>query len=234
MPHEGALTRLSDDALPSNSNVSKEEKKQQPITINGKPKAKKPEEKKFEKVITSKPIQKKQSLGKKLSDTFLGDNMHNVGDYVLFDVLIPAAKATISDMVSQGVEMLMFGESSSRSRNRKNGDKRDYTSYSSYYDRDRNSRNNYRTTRKLNRRASHNFDDIILESRAEAEEVLDNLEDSIVQYGYASVADLYDLVGITHNYTDQKWGWWSLSTASITRVREGYLLNLPKAMVLED
>ena len=48
-------------------------------------------------------------------------------------------------------------------------------------------------------------------------------------YGVVSVADMYDLVGITCNYTDNKYGWTNLRNAEPVRVRDGYMLKLPKA-----
>ena len=82
-------------------------------------------------------------------------------------------------------------------------------------------------------RARLNFDDIILESRGEAEEVLSHLLELVENYGVASVADLYELVGITGSFTDNKYGWTNLSTASVSRVRDGYLLNLPNATPID-
>lgn len=74
----------------------------------------------------------------------------------------------------------------------------------------------------------HDFSDIILASRADAEEVLDRLRDLVSQYDVATVNDLYDLVGLTGEFTDDKWGWTDLRTASVRVVRGGYLLNLPR------
>lgn len=214
MPNESSLTRLSDENMPGNSNASKKK-----TDID--------EERHVKKaVIQSQPVTRKKSLGKKFTETFLGDEVQNVRQYVIFDVLLPAAKATLSDMVSQGLEMLLFGEGSRRGSNTRRDGGRSYVSYSNYYKSDRQ-------PNKVNRRAAHNFDDIILETRGEAEEVLDNLVDLTVDYGYATVADLYDLVGISHNYTDRKWGWDNLNGATAKRVRDGYLLVLPKAKVIE-
>ena len=50
-----------------------------------------------------------------------------------------------------------------------------------------------------------------------------------VLYGVVSVADMYDLCGMTCNYTDNKYGWKSLARADISRVRDGYMIKLPKA-----
>ena len=191
------------------------------------------EEKKIVKVTSGKVVQKKKTLGKKFTETFLGDNIESVSSYIIYDVVIPAAKSMISDTVSSGIEMLLFGETRSNKRARRDGSK-SYVSYSSYYKddtvRDKGRRYADRPTKQ---HARHNFDDIIIESRGEAEEVLSHLVDLTEDYGMASVADLYDLVGITSNFTDNKYGWDNLSGASISRVRDGYLINLPKAILLD-
>lgn len=79
----------------------------------------------------------------------------------------------------------------------------------------------------------HDFDEIVLDTRHEAELVLDNLEELIKQYGQATVTDLYDLVNITSSFADEKWGWTDLSHANVSHVRDGYLLNLPKPETLD-
>lgn len=58
----------------------------------------------------------------------------------------------------------------------------------------------------------------------------------IDQYQVAKVADLYDLCRVSNNdYTTQKWGWYSIQGASVSRLsRGGYLLNLPRAEELRD
>ena len=82
-------------------------------------------------------------------------------------------------------------------------------------------------------RASHDFDEVILQSRAEAEEVIDNLYEVVSQYGAASVADLYQLVGITASHQDTKWGWTELRGTGVSKVRHGYLLDLPQPVPLD-
>lgn len=77
-------------------------------------------------------------------------------------------------------------------------------------------------------RAQHNFDEIVLQSRTEAEEVVDRLFEVVSRYGSASVADLYELVGLSSTHTDNKWGWDDLQGAGVSRVRGGFLLDLPE------
>jgi len=208
------------NTFPSNSKTVRKES--QPV---------KPEDRKLEKVVTGSVKKQKRSFSKKLAETFLEDDTKSVGSYIFHDVLIPAAKAMISDMVGGGIEMLLFGEK--RGRNTRREGNRSFTSYGSYYrptGRDRDSKD-----RDISRvgRARHNFDEIVLETRGEAEEVLSHLVDLIIDYNQATVADLYDLVGINGDFTDNKYGWTDLRNASVSRVRGGYLINLPRTQPLD-
>jgi hypothetical protein len=190
------------------------------------------DEKKVDKVITGSVKKQKRGLGKKVADVILEDDTKSVGNYVVYDVLIPAAKTMLSDMITGAVEMFLFGEKRG-SRTRREGG-RSYTSYGSYY-RSSNRDRDFRREREISRsgRARHDFDELILETRGEAEEVLSHLVDLVEDYGMATVADLYDLVGITSNYTDDKYGWTNLHTASVSRVRGGYLISLPRTKVID-
>lgn len=73
----------------------------------------------------------------------------------------------------------------------------------------------------------------IFETRRDAEEILNYMEDLIDEYGFVTVADLYDLVGVSGNYTDNKYGWTDISNAEIVRVRDGYMIKLPKIRKLD-
>lgn len=217
--------------FPSNSNARKA------------PKAGPTSAKKVEKVVTGEVIQRKKPLGKRFRETFSGDDNRSVAAYVLFDVLIPAAKDMIADAVSQGIERKLFGEV--RSASRRGGYRpgntlfgnATYNAYNRYSGSvgsslrsdPRQAANN----RLRNRAARSNYDEIILATRAEATEVIDSLIAIIAQYDAATVDDLFELVGITGEFTDEKWGWTDLRGADIQRIHEGYLLNLPRPQALD-
>mgnify|MGYP001416152967 FL=1 len=183
------------------------------------------EKKKVEKVIAGTVKSKKKSEIRKFTDVFISEDIDNVKSYILLDVLIPAIKKAISDIVTNGIDMILYGET---------GKTKSYStaskiSYRSYYD-GRNGRRDYSTIRT---KIGYNYDDIILDNRGEAEDVLLRMDELISTYGLVSVADLYDLVGITGNYTDNKYGWTDIRSASVIRVRDGYMLKLPKALPLD-
>lgn len=180
-------------------------------------------EKKVEKVVHGAVKTKRKGEMSKIRDVFISEDATNVKSYILMDVLVPAIKDAIEDIITNGIRIILRGEAGAR----KNGSKSSTVSYSSYYD----SRKNDRFSSDNRVRTGYSFDDIILESRGEAEEVLTRMEEIIDNYdGVASVADLFDLVGITGDYTDNKYGWTNLRNARVERVREGYILKLPKAL----
>ncbi len=176
---------------------------------------------KVEKVVKGAVKTKKNSEFSKLTDVFISEDASNVKTYILSDVLIPAVKKLISDIVTDGIDMVLYG-GSGRQGKRNSGASN--ISYRSFYDR----RDDRRQLSEPRTRTGYNYDDIILESRGEAEDVLDRMGELIDTYGMASVADLYDLVGISGNYTDNKYGWTNIRNAEPVRVRDGYLLKMPK------
>lgn len=184
-----------------------------------------PDKKKVEKVVSGSVKVKKKNGVTKFADNFISEDIHNVKSYVITDVLIPSVKRAISEMVTNGIDMILYGSTGGRSK-RSSADR---VSYRNYYDRRDDDRYRDRDRDRV-RTSAYSFDDIVLDSRGEAEEVLARMDELIDQYGVVSVADLYDLVGVTGNYTDNKYGWTNIRNAEPIRVRDGYMLRLPKAL----
>lgn len=182
-------------------------------------------EKKVEKVVSGKTSTKKKSGIRKLSDTFLSEDVGNVKSYIFSEVLLPAAKKLVSDIVTNGIDMLLYGEI----KNKKGNSSK--VSYSRYYDDRRDRSRDYRSPVVRN---NFDYDEIIFETRGDAEAVLDAMYDILNQYKVVSVAELYDLASITtHNYTCNNYGWIDLRGSSVVRVRDGYILKLPRALAID-
>ena len=182
------------------------------------------ERKKVEKVVKGKVTTKPNEL-RKFADIFITEDIQNVKSYIFMDVLVPAIKKAISDIVTDGISMILYGGTS---RGKKGSSNASYVSYNSISDR-RDERREPST-----QRVGPRYDDITLESRAEAEEVLARMDELISLYGHASVADLYDLIGVTSNYTDNNYGWTNLAKAGTERTYGGgYRLKLPRAIQIK-
>lgn len=178
-------------------------------------------EKRVEKIIQGNVRTRRPSFAKKIRDTFINEDADTIKGYILFDVIVPEIK----EVIMETVNIILFGNS------RPSGKKKNssYVSYSSY------SSPSYNKPRQTERRQQiSDINDIIFESRGEAEEVLSNLVDIVVDYGAATVADLYDLVGVTGSFTDNKYGWTDLGGVNVHRARGGgYIINLPRAMAID-
>lgn len=198
-------------------------KRYPPNTFKEKSKKEEPEKKNLERIVTGEVTKRKKPLRERLAESFTGDDARSVSDYLLFDVLVPATKSLISDMFSQGIERLLFGDSISRRRpvNRSGG----YTSYNKMYDR------RDEPPRELSRRGrtTHSFEEVVISNRGEAEDVLDRLSDLVENYDLATVSDFYELIGIKGSYQDDKWGWVDLRRAAVRRSGpDGFYIDLPR------
>lgn len=188
-------------------------------------KAEQQEREKQQKVIDGKVKRKKKSELGKLRSAIVSEDSKNVSNHLLFDVLVPALKNAVSDMVTDGINMVLFGDSK-----RSNGTSR-RAGYYSYDTRYNETRDNY--ARRSARSSGYEFDDIIIPTRGEAEAVLNQMRGILEQFGVVRVADFYELVGEEADYTDNKYGWSGLRTADVAHVRDGYILRLPKATLID-
>lgn len=165
-------------------------------------------------------IKKKNPELNKIKNAFVSEDAHNIKSFLIDDILIP----TIKKMISESVDMILYGRRGTSNSRVTVTDRFSYNQCSSQ-------RNDTRVDSRRN--SIWDYDDIILSTRGDAEAVLSQLDAIIDQYGAAKVSDMYDLVGRTFEYTDDRYGWDSLRSARIVRVRDGYLLDMPKATVLD-
>ena len=182
-------------------------------------------EKRVEKVVHGTVKTKKNNV-RKVTDVFISEDIKNVKSYILLDVLVPAIKKALLDVITNGADMILYG-GSGRGKKRSTADRISYTRYS---DKSRDYDRDYATARA---RSGYDYEDVVLESRGEAECVLSHMNDLIDTYGFVSIGDLYDLVGKDAPYTHNKYGWTNIRNAEPVRVRDGYMLKMPKALPLD-
>lgn len=180
-------------------------------------------EKRVEKVISGQARQKKKSEMQKLANIFTSEDTKSVKYYIFTDVIVPGVKDLIVDAGKRALEMIFYGESSSRKKDRSSR-----VSYRSYYDNDRR-------TMASGRATAFDYDDVIFDTRGDAEAVLDAMYAILEQYRFVSIGDLYDLADIpTHNYTANKYGWTDLRGSSVVRTRDGgYTIKFTRAYPLD-
>lgn len=163
---------------------------------------------------------KRESTARKVVGEIIREDVSSVGETVLWDVIIPTVKNLISDTVTRGIESMLYGgDSRPRSRN-------SYSDYSGYSrpkgNRDRPAE---RRERRSARHAEPERNEIIFDSRSDANDVIDRMSDLIDQYGQASLADLNALIGASSNFIDDNWGWTDMGSFDVRQVRDGFMLT---------
>lgn len=172
---------------------------------------------------------RKKPLSSKIAETFTGDDAGTVGEYIIFDVMLPAFKNLLFDVVSEGSRRMLFGTSgggrsvASASRGGQVAYNRIAAKGSGVI------ANNAPHTMSRAARATHDFRELVFDTRGEAEVILEKLRDAIAEYDNVTVADMYECVEITAGFTDHNWGWIGndLNQARVKPVSAGYLLDMP-------
>ena len=181
-------------------------------------------EKRAEKVVTGGVKQRKSSGLTKLSSIFLPGDIQSVKSYILMDVIIPSIKRAILDSFCNGMRML-FGEPA-RSSNDPNRVVAK-VGYKQYY-----SNPDQPAPQRPRVSSSFTYDVIIFEDRDDAEDVLLEMKKLIEKFDTVSVADMYDMAGLSCDFTLNKFGWTDLRGVVTKPVSDGYIIDLPKAVSL--
>lgn len=200
-------TRSIEVSLPGNTDKAKE---------GASPK------KKEAKVIAKAKVSKSSPIKEALK-TFFVDDLPDIANHLVIDVAIPAAKNAITDMVTQGIQQLLYGAADV-----KRGPNGTYTSYGSAsrgtYTRGTPNNVQYSKSRGVSHQSSSQVDNLIFETKPDAMEVIEYLAETIDRHGQVSVADLYSSVGIKTQYTDERWGWTTLDAFEVRLSREGWII----------
>ena len=200
------------------------------------------EKPKMKAVVKQKPKKYKKGLMERLVVGLLGpDGVKAIGHRLSQEIVVPAVKNIVVDSITSGIHMAIYG------RNEQPGTpppvQRNYNRYGNTGYSQGPTRTNYQgayappqqlSPQSRGRMAArgNNVIEYVLGSRQEAVDILDALRDNIEEYGMATVADYYDLLGETTEYTDNQWGWVDLSHTQIQAVRNGYVLLLPPVNVV--
>lgn len=176
-------------------------------------------EKAVKKVISGSVRTKEKSLASKFRETFKLRDISEIKSYIYEDLIVPGFKKAVRGIV----DIILDGEVRSYGT-KSNGYRIDYRGMSERRDREE--------PRRIHT-SKRDFRELIFDTRGDAEEVVSTLVDLIADYNHASIADLYDCCDITSQFSDNKYGWTDLSGASVRRVSDGYILDLPSARALD-
>lgn len=166
----------------------------------------------------------KKSLGTRIVHAFIDEDVKSAPERIIFETVIPGIRNMIVDTITEAVTNIFNTGGTTRSS------RSNYTSYSTI-----RPSSHIRTTHPSPRapQPRKSFDNVVLPSREDAENVLDSMGDILSQYEVVTVADFYDLCSVTPDYVDDAWGWTDLRSASIRHRSDGYLIDLPSPKGIE-
>lgn len=202
-------------SYPSNSYKSREYKE----VSNARPPV---ERKKLKQVATAK----------RRGDTAVSKALHLDNDvaeglwsYIFNGLIGPTFKDTMYKIVTNVAHAIIFQSLSFDNKSSSSSGYRSYRSFSDEKPRaSRSVENDYGTLSK------YPTCDILFQDRLALEEVISQLEDTLEEFGVASVGDLYDSVGWETYSTYYNYGWKDLSGVKISTTIGGYVLHMPKPM----
>ena len=209
---------MSEPTYTPNSHKYKDEQKTAPA-----------EEKRVAKVAKG-PVKTKKNEVRKIADIFISEDITNVKNYIFMDVLVPAIKKAIYDIVTNGIDMFLYG-GTGKGKSSSSGAK---VSYRSYYDQKSNSSASRGSENSMSRNG-FDYEDLVFSNRGDAEMVKQQMGDVIGRYGVVTIADMYEMAdpNLTAPYTSHKYGWMEVSSAEAVRVRDGYILKLPRPVPID-
>lgn len=175
---------------------------------------------------------KKKSFGQRLKETFIAEDIHDVGDYILWTIIVPAIGRMIDEAICGASHRIFLGGGSAPqniSRNRGVSRVSPRTNYSSVS----SGKAESRPLPAPHRTGGFHLNEWMPMSRPIAEQILSEAMDYLEEYKRITVNDYYQIAeqylsfDFDVPYTSQAWGWRNLYSAEVVSVPGGAIIRLP-------
>ena len=197
-----------------------------------------PRKPKVERVVSTPPRVRRRGAWSRVRTIFFEEDARSIGAAVFDDVVVPKLKDLFFDVVTEGTHRSLYRNGPDSRRDTRMG-RSSFVPYnrpgilSTSRDRDRDRDRIERPPLDRRDRSMHDFSAITFPNAGEAEAVADRLVDQVREYGLATVSDFYDSIGLTADFTDDTYGWTDLRGIKVRKIREGYILVLPRPEQLD-
>jgi hypothetical protein len=159
----------------------------------------------------------------------VANKVRDIGNSLFEEIILPSLKSSVIDFFGEGIRMVINGRPDYRRTRRP-----DHQSYNNMYrQRRRPAQDRRRSSRKRPQQSEAVYEDIYFDRRDDAELVLGRMMELIAEYSWATIGDLYSTVGITSNYTHERYGWDNLQGVRVIYTTEGYVIDLPEPEYLK-
>lgn len=201
---------------------------------------KKAEEPRIKPVTSQQTSLKKKPWYKRAGESIFFEDTSTIGGYILRDVVIPAIRDTIYDMVTGGLSMALYSTPKASKAARRNGGG-SIVNYGGYYSGDRTKPKQQERVDKY--RTQLDIYNILLEddpdSGRRADQVgyaaMEEIQECVNRYGFVTIQDLAVALNIGNiPSTMAAWGWTDVSAARVELDRGNWYFRIhSKAQQLE-
>ena len=201
-------------------------------------------------------ILEKKSIAQRFKETFVKEDLSDVGDYILWDIIVPSIGRIINDAICGASNRIFLGGGATHSNLYKDGGvtrvvRNDYAGVSRNQQRAavREVNGGVAAPRTMKDRNNFHLNEWGPISTDLLNTILSQAIDVVDAYNVITVDEFYDIAQQPHEvngqvqqlefdfkvpYTAQNWGWRNLNTAEIIPVGAGKsVLKLPKIMYLK-
>lgn len=186
--------------------------------------------------LSDTPVKtKKHGIGSKFAEVFFATSPAAARDHVVTNIFLPTLKDLVLDMAYGYLSMFLYDRPAVGGRRGRSG----ADVYSQAFSRSSNV-SRERLAGSVGNGASKAIsatgtrrmeDELIFDDMGEAQEYLDNFREILDRYGVLSIGDVMDMCGLSHTFTDDKYGWKNLSQANVRRLGHGqYTIYFPRAL----
>nr|DAQ18483.1 MAG TPA: hypothetical protein [Caudoviricetes sp.] len=174
------------------------------------------EKPKAQKIVSGQAKLKKKGF----FDFLVSEDASSVKSYLLSDVLIPNIKRLIQELVTSGINQLLYGNDYKPSKSSTNASRVSYNNFSN------------QTANQPKRLKGNDIIEIEVDTYTDSQNVIYQLQALVDQYNQATIADLYDLVGIDGDFTDNNYGWKDLTRVSVIPYGRKFIIRMPRFIAL--
>lgn len=177
---------------------------------------------------------KKTSKAKGLFKMLFCKDIFSAIKDALFDVAVPNFRDTAAKTGKNVIDQ-MFYDSPSKGKGGYNAiDYGSYNNYNGIYRSSAITSSNGSRPQQV-RRTIYDVNTIEFASIEAVKSIIAQLQDIVKRYHFVTVSDFYDIIQQpSTNYLDDRYGWYNLDGLDWSRGRDGYVINFPRVVVIEE
>lgn len=193
------------------------------------------EKKELKPVVSGEVTLKKKNGFQKLIGDIFQEDLRNVKGNLYSNIFIPWMKKMISDLGTNTVNMIVYGEPRGDVSSKKTNYQK--LSWRRYYD-DEDDRYDNSYAKASRNRAVYDIGEARYKDLEDAQDVLNSMKEIINgEYHIVTVAQYLELSGMPHNWNDDNYGWTDISKVSIDSIstNEGirWVIKLPRPLPIK-